>query len=305
MIHFPNLLGNERLKSTFATIPANKLGSAIVFEGPQGIGKVTAATDLASALLCSGENRPCGVCPSCRRMKAGTNSDFELFGDGDTTPKIEDVRALRSRSFIRSGEAGFKAFIIANADKLNAQSQNALLKVLEEPLNTVFILTCENSMDLLQTVRSRCTIYHLEPLDTETIICKLKSIPGYTDDDRTYAAKISGGSLENAINILQNGESAANKVAHQFLQAIGDELATFRAASLAGNLSRTEYLTFCNILSPLIAEMLISRDDSIALISIYEFIQSQISILMSPQNPSISALSGALAAFCGDIYGGK
>ncbi len=305
MIHFPSLLGNERLKSTFAAIPADKLGSAIVFEGPRGIGKVTAATDLAAALLCPGESRPCGVCPSCRRMKAGTNSDFELFGDGDATPKIEDVRALRSRSFIRSGDAGFKVFIIANADKLNAQSQNALLKVLEEPLNTIFILTCENSMDLLQTVRSRCTVYHLEPLDTAIIIDKLKDISGYTDDDRTYAAEICGGSLENAINILQNGESAANKAAHQFAKSIGDELETFRAASAAGNLSRAEYLAFCNILSPLIAEMLKSRDDSPALITIYEFIQSQISILMSPQNPSVSALSGALAAFCGEIYGGK
>lgn len=305
MIHFPHLLGNERLKSTFASIPSDKLGSAIILEGPRGIGKVTAATDLAAALLCSGEDRPCGNCPSCRRMNAGTNSDFELFGDGETTSKVEDVRAMRSRSFIRSGDVGFKVFVLANADKLNHQSQNVLLKVLEEPLNTVFILTCENCMDLLQTVRSRCTVYHLEPLDTHIIFGQLKGIPGHTDDDRQYAASICGGSLENAVNILQNGESAANKAAHLFAKSIGDELEIFKAASSAANLSRSDYLSFCNILSPLISDLMKSRNDSPELIAIYEYIQTQISILMSPQNPSVSALSGALAAFCGEIYGGK
>lgn len=303
MISFPNLLGNERLKSTFASIPFDKIGSAIILDGPRGIGKVTAAKDLAAALLCSSEVRPCGVCPSCRRMLAGTNSDFELFGAGEKTPNIDDVRAMRSRSFIRSGDAGFKVFVISNADRLNQESQNALLKVLEEPLNTVFILTCENYMDLLQTVRSRCTVYHLEPLDTSIIEEKLKAISGYTDDDRRYAAENSEGSLENAQMILQNGEAESNRVARIFAESLGNELEVYKATTIAAKLSREDYLSFCNRLSLILADFIKIRDDSPVLISIYEYIQTQINTMV--QNPSVSALSGALAAFCGEVYGGK
>ena len=303
MISFPNLLGNERLKSTFASIPLDKVGSAIIFDGPRGIGKVTAAKDLAAALLCSSDNSPCGVCPSCRRMLAGTNSDFELFGDGEKAPNVDDVRVMRSRSFIRSGDAGFKVFVISNADRLNQESQNALLKVLEEPLNTIFILTCENYMDLLQTVRSRCTVYHLEPLDTSIIENKLKAIPGYTDDDRRYAAENCEGSLEKAQSILQNGENEYNRVARIFAQSLGDELELYKATTIAAKLSREDYLSFCNRLSLILADYIKSRDDSPLLISIYEYIQTQINTMT--QNPSVSALSGALASFCGEVYGGK
>ena len=196
-MRFPSLLGNDRLKSLFAHMPADKVGSAIILSGPDGCGKVTAACDLAAALLCTGEDRPCGVCPSCRRLKAGTNSDFELFGDGsDKAPNIDQVRDMRSRSFIRSGDSGFKVFVIANADKLNPQSQNALLKVLEEPLNTVFILTCANPMDLLQTVRSRCTVYTVEPLSEDIIAAQLNKEGAGSSQQCAEAAKLCQGSLE-------------------------------------------------------------------------------------------------------------
>jgi DNA polymerase III gamma/tau subunit len=236
-------------------------------------------------------------------MLAGTNSDFELFGDGEKTPNIEDVRAMRSRSFIRSGDAGFKVFIIANADKLNHQSQNVLLKVLEEPLNTVFILTCENYMDLLQTVRSRCTVYHLEPLDCATIERHLSVIPGYTDEDYHYAALNCDGSIENAENILKNGECSSNKAARLFAESLGDELDIYKAAAIAGELSREDYLGFCLRFSLILSDMIKERNDSPRLISIYEYLQTQINTMS--QNPSVSALSGALAAFCGELFGGK
>lgn len=301
---FPSLLGNNRLKSLFASMPAEKVGSAIIFAGADGTGKVTAATDLAAALLCTGKVRPCGSCPSCRRMKAGTNSDFELFGNsGEKAPTVEDVRAMRSRSFIRSGDAGFKVFVIANADRLNPQSQNALLKVLEEPLNTVFILTCANTMDLLQTVRSRCTVYNIDPLDEDTIISQLSSVPGYTHAQCVEAAAGASGSLEKARDILQNGEEPSVKAARVFASALGNELATYRAASLAGSLSREDYLKFCTKLSERLTEKMGSGSDTSLLISLYDYIQTQIDTIA--QNTSVSALSGALAAFCGDLYGGN
>ena len=301
---FPSLLGNDRLKSLFAHMPADKVGSAIILSGPDGCGKVTAATDLAAALLCTGEDRPCGVCPSCRRLKAGTNSDFELFGEGlEKAPNIDQVREMRSRSFIRSGDSGFKVFVIANADKLNPQSQNALLKVLEEPLNTVFILTCANPMDLLQTVRSRCTVYNIEPLDENTITAQLSAENAGTPTQCANAARLCQGSLEKARDIIQNGQPAYEKAALMFAQSLGSELAVYKASVAAGNLSRDEYMQFCIELCRQLSQLVRNDKNAQLIIELYDYVQNQMNTMT--QNPSVSALSGALAAFCGDLYGGN
>ena len=303
-MNFPSLLGNERLKRMFADMPPEKVGSAIILAGGDGTGKVTAATDLAAALLCTGADRPCGVCPSCRRMKAGTNSDFELFGEGlEKAPTIDQVREMRSRSFVRSGDSGFKVFVIANADKLNPQSQNALLKVLEEPLNTVFILTCANVMDLLQTVRSRCTVYNIEPLPQDVIANELGRLDGYTRQQCAEAAALCQGSLEKARDILQNGQAPCEKAAKQFFSAIGDELAVYKAANAAGALSRDDYMLFCIALCRHLSAAMKTSTNTAMLIELYDYIQNQMNTMA--QNPSVFALSGALAAFCGDLYGGN
>ena len=303
-MRFPSLLGNDRLKSLFAHMPADKVGSAIILSGPDGCGKVTAACDLAAALLCTGEDRPCGVCPSCRRLKAGTNSDFELFGDGsDKAPNIDQVRDMRSRSFIRSGDSGFKVFVIANADKLNPQSQNALLKVLEEPLNTVFILTCANPMDLLQTVRSRCTVYTIDPLSEDIITAQLVKEGAGSSQQCAEAAKLCQGSLEKARDIIQNGQPAYEKAAVLFARSLGNELAVYKASNAAGSLGRDEYMQFCIELCRQLSELVRNGKNTHLLIELYDYIQNQMNTMA--QNPSVSALSGALAAFCGDLYGGN
>ena len=209
-------------------------------------------------------------------MKAGTNSDFELFGDNtEKAPSVEQVREMRSRSFIRSGDAGFKVFVIANADRLNAQSQNALLKVLEEPLNTVFILTCANTMNLLQTVRSRCTVYNIDPLDRDTIISAISSIPGYTSQQYSEAAALSQGSLEKARDILQNGQAGYEKAAAMFASALGNELSVYRASNTAGALSRDEYLLFCSCLCDQLAKMMQTSHNTDLLVELYDYIQTQ------------------------------
>jgi len=303
-MRFPSLLGNERLKRLFADMPPEKVGSAIILAGGDGTGKVTAATDLATALLCTGADRPCLTCPSCRRMRAGTNSDFELFGDGaDKAPNIDQVREMRSRSFVRSGDAGFKVFVIANADRLNPQSQNALLKVLEEPLNTVFILTCTNTMDLLQTVRSRCTVYNIEPLDEATIVSQLEKAGGYTRQQCRDAAAPAQGSLEKARDILQNGQPSYEKIAREFSLSLGSEYAVYKAACAAGALSRDDYMQFCISLCSRLSQLIQQGGDTALLVSLYDYIQNQMNTMA--QNPSVSALCGALAAFCGDLYGGN
>ena len=158
-------------------------------------------------------------------------------------------------------------------------------------------------MDLLQTVRSRCTVYNIEPLDQETIVAELGKTGEYTRQQCAEAASLSQGSLERAQDILTNGQAAYDKAAKQFCAALGDELAVYRAANTAGALSREDYMQFCIALcAHLSAAMKTSRNTAL-LIELYDYIQNQMNTMT--QNPSVSALSGALAAFCGDLYGGN
>ena len=303
-MRFPHLLGNESLKRSFSAVSLDRIGPSIIINGPSGCGKVTAAKDIAASILCTAkDDAPCGVCPSCKRFYAGTNSDFELFGDTESAPNVDKVRELRSRSFIKSGDSGTKVIIIAGADRLNAASQNVLLKVLEEPMNTVFILTCVNYLSLLQTVRSRCSVFQIEPLPEDVIISELSKQKDHSPEEITKVAGICGGSLGYAKELLEKGIPAVESISKAFIASLGDELKTYKAASEFGTLSRDDYIAFCLRAEELINESLTASSDPSKLIKIYDYINYQLKLM--PQNPSVPALSGALTAFCGDLYGGR
>ena len=75
-MRLPHLLGNSRLKEALASLPPSGVGSAVLLDGPAGIGKRTAAADLAAGLLCPEPNGPCCICPSCKRASAGSHPDL-------------------------------------------------------------------------------------------------------------------------------------------------------------------------------------------------------------------------------------
>jgi DNA polymerase-3 subunit delta' len=99
-------------------------------------------------------------------------------------------------------EAPYKVFIIEEADRMNDAAQNALLKTLEEPLpDTVFILVSDNDEDLLDTLRSRCRIIHLEPVSEEHIVHVLQS-EGAGPELALTAARVSEGDLARARELV-------------------------------------------------------------------------------------------------------
>jgi len=155
-------------------------------------------------------------------------------------------------------------------------------------------------MNLLQTVRSRCTVFHLESLSDNIIYSELSKEDGYTSEQCRYACNVCAGSLGVAWNVLKSGESNAYKAATAFANALGNELATFKASGLAASLSREEYLSFCSILCDQLSAIAKTSPDSTQLIAVYEYIQKH--TVHMANNPSVPALSGALAAFCGEIY---
>ena len=120
---------------------------------------VKTARYLAAGAACETENRPCGVCEACRKIRNGISQDVidVLPEEGKQSVSVDVIRGVRSDAYITPGELDIKVYIIHYADKMNSQAQNALLKVLEEPPSAVrFMLLCSNTAALLPTVRSRC-----------------------------------------------------------------------------------------------------------------------------------------------------
>lgn len=300
------LLGNRPIK---AAAQAGDLGTAVIFDGPFGSGKKAAAAYAAAALLCRAKTgRPCGLCPSCVQARAGSHPDIFLINPEGGNILIDPVRELRRQSFIAPNQSPFKVFIINRADRMNAAAQNALLKVLEEPTSSVFILLTENAGALLQTVRSRCRIYALEPLTPETIAGWLRDhpTPGQkppSPEAILDAARRAGGSIGRARLLLENGLPKSAALAEDFVASLrGSPLQIMEAGLAASALSRNEYGDFYTECTALLAiDALAHPEDAGYDIAVYEYIQQQRDKLLE-NNGSVFALASQLAAFCGTIH---
>lgn len=299
-----NLIGNTQIRRAAA---AGDLGTAVIFDGPYGSGKKTAAAHAAAALLCRAPgDKPCGVCSSCLQARAGSHPDIILFNPEGGNIKIDPIRELRSQSFIAPSQSPFKVFIINRADLMNDNAQNALLKVLEEPTSSVFILLTENASSLLQTVRSRCRIYALEPLSPAAVEDWLRANP--SDDLKPTPAAIReaaqncGGSIGQALRLLEKGLPKYAKLAADFVDSLGaSPLRIMEVCLAASALTRSEYGDFYTECTRKLTEAALREPQHTRYyVAVYEYIQQQKDKL-TDNNGSVFALSSQLAAFCGTI----
>lgn len=189
-----------------------RIPHAYIFEGIEGVGKFTTAGAFAKLLLCKSpiKNNACGKCPSCKAFDVDSHPDFhhiykELVGFVSDTQKrkrqalelpVDVIREfLVEKVQLKPSLSESKIFVVSEAEKLNSQSQNLLLKTLEEPPNKSFIiLLCTRLEDLLPTTRSRCQIVHFGPLSEEKIIERLAD-KGVKKQEAKFWARLTGGSL--------------------------------------------------------------------------------------------------------------
>ena len=152
-------------------VKAGRIVHAQLFEGPDGTGKRTAAHLLARSMNCTGlGEKPCNACPSCLQFLSGNSPNLiEIFPEKNTI-KIGAVRDEILKKISLRPDAG-KLFILINeADKMNENAQNALLKTLEEaPEYAVFVLLTDKAGALLQTIKSRCALFRFAPLAEEDV----------------------------------------------------------------------------------------------------------------------------------------
>lgn len=210
------LLGHETVLDRFRrALSRGRLASTFLFAGPLGIGKRTFALHLAQSLLCERvppeKLAPCGQCPSCHQVLAGSHPDVLmvkkpddkatiplklLIGEDETRMREGLCYDLASRPF--SGKR--KIAIIDDADYLNKEGANCLLKTLEEPPpQSVLVLIGTSEQRQLPTIRSRCQIVRFEPLSEEQV-AELLIAQGLENDHASAAraARFSRGSLERA-----------------------------------------------------------------------------------------------------------
>ena len=172
------------------------MASSFLFAGPDGIGKRTFAVKLAQALLCENSPEealdPCEHCPACIQVDAGTHPDFQLISkpeDKSFIPLellIGDKEHRRREGLCRhialKPYMGRKIAVIDDADYLNAEGANALLKTLEEPPpRSVLILIGASPAKQLPTIRSRCQLVRFQPLDADAV-AQLLSAQGIAEN---------------------------------------------------------------------------------------------------------------------------
>ena len=174
---FDTLLGNEQLKQNLtAARDRDRFSHFYLICGPEGSGRHTLADLLAAAMLCTGADAPCGVCPSCRKVLSHSHPDYVTVDDPEkATVPVELIRQARADVFVRPNEGRRKIYLFPRAQDMGIPGQNALLKVLEEPPEYgAFLLLTDNPNKLLPTVRSRCVELKLRPLPPQTLGRRLR-----------------------------------------------------------------------------------------------------------------------------------
>ncbi|MBW7988522.1 MAG: DNA polymerase III subunit [Planctomycetes bacterium] len=203
------------LQRAFAS---GKWAHAYIFAGPEGVGKFKTAREWAKLLLCQKPVREndfadsCGVCRACELFEAGSHPDFnhiykellEFTKDGKSKAPPVDLPISVIREFLvekvsnRPTLSERKVFVISEAERLNNSSQNALLKVLEEPPEYCsIILLCSRFEKLLPTTKSRSQILRFGTIDEDHIIEKLQQT-GLEETQGRYFGRLAQGSLGTA-----------------------------------------------------------------------------------------------------------
>ena len=185
---------------------------AMLFSGPRGLGKTSAARIIAKIVNCenpSKDGEPCNKCTSCKAIDLGNHMDvFEL--DAASHRGIDDVRILREGVKLAPAQGKKKVYIIDEAHMLTVEAANALLKTLEEPPSHVmFILATTNPEKIIDTVRSRAVnINFTKPSMGELVRSLTKVVEGEglkpDADFLESLAELSEGSFRDAVKKLDS-----------------------------------------------------------------------------------------------------
>ncbi len=153
-----------------SAVASSKLSHALIFEGASSEIRISAAKETAMAILCKGSNKPCKNCSACHKVTIDSHPDLHIISKDGAMIKVDEIRDIKEKAKVYPNDGDKSVFIICEAQNMNPQAQNALLKIFEEPARHVcFILTCPSKSSLLETITSRATAYFAGEDTGETV----------------------------------------------------------------------------------------------------------------------------------------
>ena len=189
-------------------VTENKVSHAYILNGERGSGKKMLANLFATTLLCEKQGPdPCNACHSCHQAESGNHPDIiRVTHEKPSTISVDDIRRQVNEDIqIKPYQGPYKIYIIAEADLMTVQAQNALLKTIEEPpaYAVIFLLT-ENAEALLPTITSRCVMLKLRNIKDTLIrkyLMETMHVPDYKADMCTDFAQ---GNMGRAIMLASS-----------------------------------------------------------------------------------------------------
>jgi len=255
MVKLLDIVGQDAaVASLQRRIAAGRMGHALMFTGPHGVGRRTTAVALAGALLCENPQTilnngrfaglddgfqltdACGQCGDCKTLEAGTHPDFKIItkelaafhpDPQVRSRKMQNLGIDVIRHFLLEGahlaasRGRGKVFVVREAELMSAAGQNALLKTLEEPPPGVtIIMICRRSEQMLPTTISRCHSVHFGPLPLDFVVERLVR-EDVAADEALFWASFTEGSAGRSLSLGRSDMYAIKREMLDELAAMG------------------------------------------------------------------------------------
>jgi DNA polymerase-3 subunit delta' len=213
MTVWDELAGQEAVVEQLqAAVAGGGMTHAWLFTGPPGSGRSVAARAFAAALLCPYGG--CGVCPSCRQVRAGTHADLLLVRPEGLSYGVKPTRDLVLRAAGAPAGGRWLVVLFEDADRCTEQAANALLKAIEEPApRTVWLLCAPSAEDLVTTIRSRCRVMTLRVPPSDAVARVLAERDGIDPERALAAARAAQGHIGRARRLATDPSAAARREA--------------------------------------------------------------------------------------------
>lgn len=212
MANYSDIIGHGDIVKHFkSSIELGKVSHAYILNGEKGAGKKTLASVVAKSLQCeSGEADPCNTCKSCLQVESGNQPD--IIWINHEKPNVISVDEIREQIVndidLKPYSSRYKLYIIPDAQLMNSQAQNALLKTLEEPPEYAIIMLLTNNVDrFLPTILSRCIVLNFKPVEPLDVIEYLTTqIEGVDLPTARFCTDFAQGNLGKAVRLAISPE---------------------------------------------------------------------------------------------------
>jgi DNA polymerase-3 subunit delta' len=220
---FAAIEGQERAVNYLKrSIAQGRLGHALLFTGPEGVGKKSTALALAQALNCEHPQaqEACGVCVSCRKIMDLHHPDVQLIVPDGQFIKIDQIREqVQHQVLLNPMEGNVKVYIIDAADSMTVEAANSLLKILEEPPGfVVLVLVATQPFLLLDTIRSRCQEVRFNPVEADVLASWAAQRLELGTAEAMTLARLSGGRPAEVLRLAADEVRSLRRTVVDLLQ---------------------------------------------------------------------------------------